>query len=333
MNENEKNQKSEVKDLVTHISSYKVADLLREELGSELSFINGATMIESYINFFKNLANCNFNEIPVQQINSIAAQAAEAKVLLDQLKTFSLQAYPSNPIATRDQFLRNIQNNYSSALDSLSSITNYFKPKQTFENYETEAKSNLEEIRLLKAELLSTKDSVGKELTEILETARQTVSEIGVASHAIHFKNEAADNLKESKNWLIALICMIVITIGWGIICFFISPFSEKSTDIVQFTVAKLIIISGLYFALSMITKNYKAHRHNYIVNKHKQNSLNSFEAFVKGAGEDLQTKNAVLISATQSIFSAQPSGYSLQDNESEPSKIIEILKTTTSTK
>ncbi len=53
MNENEKLQRSDVKDLVNQISNYKVADLLREELGTELSFLNGATMIESYINLYK----------------------------------------------------------------------------------------------------------------------------------------------------------------------------------------------------------------------------------------------------------------------------------------
>ena len=33
---------------------------------------------------------------------------------------------------------------------------------------------------------------------------------------------DSNQDLKESKNWLIALVCMVVITIGWGIICFFI---------------------------------------------------------------------------------------------------------------
>jgi hypothetical protein len=333
MNENEKKAKIEAKNLITSITTYSLLELLREELGSELSFISGTKMIEGYINLFKNISNCDFDEIPMRQIDIITTLGSQAVAILNEMRDFSLQKYQNNPIGVRDQILKNIEEYYSSALGDLANISDYFKPKESFEKYQEEAKNALEQIRILKAELSSTKDIINQELAEILDTARQTVSEIGVASHAIHFKNEATENLNESKNWLIALIITVLLTIGWGIACFFIHPDTKDSVDVIQFTVAKLIIISGLYFALSMITKNYKAHRHNYIVNKHKQNSLNSFEAFVKGAGEDLQTKNAVLISATQSIFSAQPSGYSTQDTDNEPSKIIEILKTTSSSK
>ena len=333
MDDNEKKERLEVKNMVDSITTYTIPELLREDLGPELNFVSIAKLIESYITLFKNILSCDFDEIPIQQIRAISSQGTQAIDVLNNLRDFSLQKYPSNPINTRDQLLRNVQDYYSTAIGEIAFIADYFKPKETFENYQEEAKNALEQIRLLKAELSSSKETINKELAEILETARQTVSEVGVASHAIHFKNEATENLNESKNWLIALVITVLLTIGWGIACFFIHPDTKDSVDVIQFTVAKLIIISGLYFALSMITKNYKAHRHNYIVNKHKQNSLNSFEAFVKGAGEDLQTKNAVLISATQSIFSAQPSGYSNQDTDSEPSKIIEILKTTSSSK
>jgi hypothetical protein len=333
MTENEKNQRLEAKNNVSIAANQKVSSLLRTELGEDLSFETGIHIIESYIQLFKNLASCDFDEIPLQQISRISTIAIEAKNLFDEISIFSLQKYPNNPITTRNVFLENLQNQYGNAVTELAYIAAYYKEKVEIESYQVEAQNSIEEIRALKKELQENKELVTNELSEILEKARQTISEVGVASHAIHFKNEATENLNESKNWLIALICVVVLTIIWGIACFFIHPESDKSSDIVQFTIAKLIIISGLYFALSMITKNYKAHRHNYIVNKHKQNSLNSFEAFVKGAGEDIQTKNAVLISATQSIFSAQPSGYSNQDPDTEPSKIIEILKTTNSSK
>lgn len=329
MNENERIKRTEVKQLVEDVSRYIPSELSREELGSELSFEKGITMIENYRDLFKNFALIDFDKIPIQQVDEISSHASYAKSIFDLIKGFSLQAYPNSPVSTRDQFLNTLQDYYSNALSQTGYLIDYFKPKQSVENYEEEARTSLAEVRELRSELLTIKENVNKELNEILDTARQTVSEIGVASHAIHFKNEADENLRESKNWLTALIMMVIITVGWGILCFFIHPESKESSDVLQFTIAKLIVISGLYFALSMITKNYKAHRHNYIVNKHKQNSLNSFEAFVKGAGEDIQTKNAVLISATQSIFSAQPSGYSSQEAETEPSKIIEILKTT----
>jgi len=65
--------------------------------------------------------------------------------------------------------------------------------------------------------------------------------------------------------------------------------------------------------------KNYNAHRHNFVVNKHRQNSLKTFETFVKAANDDLETN---------SIFSSQASGYLSKENDSNSqNKFIEIIR------
>ena len=70
-----------------------------------------------------------------------------------------------------------------------------------------------------------------------------------------------------------------------------------------------------------------KAQLHNYVVNKHRQNALSTFETFVKST-DDNDTKNAVLIQATRSIFSPQHTGFSAQEGESSTSPAIhEIIR------
>ena len=93
--------------------------------------------------------------------------------------------------------------------------------------------------------------------------------------------------------------------------------------------VARGSVLLVLFMALVWCSKNYAAVRHNYIINKQRQNALSTFETFVKAAGdEDIQTKNAVLLQATQCIFSAQPTGFSNKNSDGDPStKIIEIAK------
>lgn len=331
--EKERKQRDELIKTINELIKVEPSELMRVELGNELSFEKGNEIIKSYLNFMIELSNCNFNEIPIQIINKISQAVNYAEGNFKAIREFSLQRNGESPIRNRDQILNNLQDNYSNTIEQLSCIIQYFKPKLKIEYLENEGSRIIEELTNIKKEISTEKVKTSKELNEILETARQTVSEVGVSNHAIHFKLEADDNLKSSKSWLIALFLCITITIGWGIACFFIHPISGLTSDILQFTIAKVIIISGLYYALTTITKNYKAHRHNYIVNKHKQNSLNSFEAFVKGSGDDIQTKNAILISATQSIFSAQPSGYSNQDTENESNKFIEIIKTAQTSK
>jgi hypothetical protein len=55
--------------------------------------------------------------------------------------------------------------------------------------------------------------------------------------------------------------------------------------------------------------RSHKSHRHNYIVNQHRRNALQSFKAFA-AASEDPQAQQALLAEAAKCVYSAQPSGY-----------------------
>ena len=69
------------------------------------------------------------------------------------------------------------------------------------------------------------------------------------------------------------------------------------------------------------------SHQHNFVVNQHRQNALTSFETFAKAANDD-QTKSAVLLQATNCIFSPQASGYADSAVEAPGSpRIMEIIR------
>jgi len=72
----------------------------------------------------------------------------------------------------------------------------------------------------------------------------------------------------------------------------------------------------------------YKALKHQITVNRHRANSLKTFQAFVKAASDDA-TRNAVLLETTRSIFTNSPSGY-LEGSDSASdtnTKVLEIVK------
>jgi len=73
--------------------------------------------------------------------------------------------------------------------------------------------------------------------------------------------------------------------------------------------------------------KTYRAHRHNAVVNRHRQNALTTFQTFAQAASEE-QTKNAVLLQATQCIFSPQQTGYIQSDNDTPGiPQVLEIVR------
>lgn len=82
-----------------------------------------------------------------------------------------------------------------------------------------------------------------------------------------------------------------------------------------------------LAYGLGFSVRQHASSKHNETVNLHRQNALRTFETFVK-ATEDQETKDAVLLEATRSIFAAQPTGFLRTGRETEsPSTIIEVIR------
>ena len=156
----------------------------------------------------------------------------------------------------------------------------------------------------------------------------QAAVEVGVAQHYLIFKEESEEHKILSNIWLSRTVYVLIGIGVAGIALLFIPPHDTATISLIQFTVTKIVILSVLFYGLAICTRNYKAHKHNSILNKHRQNALNTFETFTKAAGNDTQTKSAVLLEATHTIFSNQQTGYLNNDNDSDsPNKIIEIFK------
>lgn len=68
------------------------------------------------------------------------------------------------------------------------------------------------------------------------------------------------------------------------------------------------LLLSGLSFAAVVCLKNYRAARHNEIMNAHRARALSTFEDF--RAGSEGRVLDVILLQPTSAIFSMQPSGF-----------------------
>jgi hypothetical protein len=168
------------------------------------------------------------------------------------------------------------------------------------------------------------------ELDSVIEVARDTAAQAGVAQHAGAFREIGEEHARASKKWLIAASTLITITMMGAIALLYLWPaFGElREAPIIQRIIAKLIILSSLYYGVAWSAKNYRIHRHLSVVNMHRHNALKTFEAFIKAASGDLETKSAVLLETTRSIFAPTNTGYLGADEENSDNRIIEIVKT-----
>jgi hypothetical protein len=86
------------------------------------------------------------------------------------------------------------------------------------------------------------------------------------------------------------------------------------------------LLLTGFVFCL----KNFSAMSHNRIINQHRAAALSTFQTFVTGTA-DAQIKSAILLQASQAIFSHQASGYLKGESDTpQVTPIQEIFKSAT---
>ncbi|WP_204348685.1 hypothetical protein, partial [Serratia marcescens] len=81
--------------------------------------------------------------------------------------------------------------------------------------------------------------------------------------------------------------------------------------------ISKFFLLSVLIGATIWFGRTYRALKHLETINRHRANSLRTFQAFVKAASTD-QIRDSVLVEAARSIFMIAPTGYVEQDTQAE---------------
>jgi hypothetical protein len=318
-----------IKEGLSKISEYKIADILQEiKLGSQLSFKEAEPSIISTLTLFKRVNTDDLTPIPYILLNNFNGQLQDAISRIDQMMSFN--ANQGNPVQQRNTLIQNIQNKYDEYFQlTMPIITSQMLTGNDLSIQQAKYKQLIEEIEKQKVEDNIRSSKYLEEMERALKSAQDSAAKSGVTKYSALFKDESENHKAKASLWLkwtIALICLIVVSSIILIVCF--PDTNTESGQIVQYTVSKIIILSALFYGLNLCNKNFKAHKHNEVVNKHRQNALATFETFSNAAGSDIQTKNAVLIEATKTIFSNQRTGYLTNYTENESSnKIVEIIK------
>jgi hypothetical protein len=336
--EEEQAKLKELNAALEALNKIEPESLVRAEvLGKDLSFEAGLPVFRRTLGLFRDLSESNLDNVPFETLNQLHIQASQALALFQQIKTFSIQQNPTNPVQARDSLIQQLRDRWHTDYSVVTPHIAYAIRRGTdFDVLEREARGTLALQKQLAGEFKTEKDRILAEMQSALDRVRQAAAEAGVAQHAIHFKDEAEFHKRQSRWWLSATIAFGLATIGYAL--YSLGPELNDLTATtlpraVQLVVPRLVVIFVLTFGLVWSTRNFAASRHNFVVNRHRQNALSSFETFVKGAG-DPQTKEAVLLQATQSIFTPQDSGFVKAETTGSPgNQIIEIVRGASSSK
>jgi len=150
-----------------------------------------------------------------------------------------------------------------------------------------------------------------EEFDQLKNQVQDLLAEESVSKYETVFAEQANKHQKAAFWWLIATGAWIIVF--GGVFYWLFNALKLGGTEwvgILQNIFTKGFLLSLIYLVLNRSIKNYTAEKHLEIVNRHRQNALRTFQAFHSAAGENQETRDAVLTAATNAIFDANQSGY-----------------------
>jgi len=196
-----------------------------------------------------------------------------------------------------------------------------------FSNEYNELRNRYEEAleeNKIQFEQYSTKiEDIQNRSNAALESAQQAAAEQGVTQQATFFKELADADARSSQLWL---SCTVISALALAAVSiyFLTHGIKENATNayIIQNLTAKFLVVASLTYLMVFFSKNRSAAQHNMIANRHRQTSLQTFNALVEAADNDA-AKDIILQHAANSIFQHQDSGYlNKQGTDNAPNHI-----------
>lgn len=323
-------------EALKRIQEFDVKSLAREDdLGRQMNFSAALIPAERLVNLYKRIPLSSLEDFSDSQLSTITQQAQADFNTFDQILSFDSTV--SNASDTRSNLIANLNARRDQVFESLWNFVSYGIARSTDTLLiETQARAAIQSIKDGAAKLTDDLSAAKGEADSALLEIRKVAAEQGVSQQAIHFKSEADSQEDLAKVWLrytlyfasavglFALASLVLHKIPW------IRP--ESSLEAMQLVTSKFLIFAVLGYLLLMASRNYSTHKHNAVVNRHRQNALLTYKALVEASGESAQ--DIVLAHAASCIFSPQETGFSNGRSESSAgSKSVLELMTKTAAK
>ncbi|MBN1548152.1 MAG: hypothetical protein JW902_15980, partial [Syntrophaceae bacterium] len=266
------------KESLERIQKFDSSMLPREEeLGKSFSFAEAVPSADRLIQLYKRLSLTALDDFASSQLQQLKGQADSDYNLFDQILKFD--ANQQNPKAVQQQLIEKMAAVYQSAFNILYSFIGYSLHKTAdFERLDADARATLQGIKddanKIQNELNAQKDVANG----VLEQIRQVAAEQGVTQQAIYFKEAAEDHDTKSDAWK-----KRTVQLAWALgayavfsLIFHKIPFLKPVDAYEAFHLAasKVLIFAVISFMLYLAARNFLSHKHNAIVNRHRQNAL-----------------------------------------------------------
>ncbi|MBB3059276.1 hypothetical protein [Microbulbifer rhizosphaerae] len=301
------------------------------ELGSSLNFQNSIEPSRRLISLYRRLSTTALEDFPDAILTQIKAQCDADYQKFDQIIAFDPSAQQT-PSTVRDTYMTQLVNAYDPAFNKLSPHISYSLHRSAdFQRLDSDARSTFQQIKDEASSIQKSLEAQKESAEGILSDIRETAAEQGVTQQAIYFQTESSVHETDAAKWEVRTIWVASTLAVFAIASIFLHKWSwiapVNTFETVQLVSSKLLIFGVLAYLLILSAKNYLNHKHNSIVNKHRQNALMTYKAMVD-ATDDPGSREAILIQAAGCIFNPQTTGYTIGGDTPAVSgkSMVEIL-------
>ena len=321
---------AQTRESVERMQNFDTSTLPRmADLGKDLNFKDSVPHAERLVGMYQRLSLKALDDLPDANLNQIKQRAdADYNVFSQALEFKTDQASPVNQ---RKSIMQSIEGAYDQSFAALSQWVSYGASVAVdFQRLETEARASVQAVKDQGAEMAEEMQSLRDQAGGILAEVRKVAAEQGVTQQAEYFKSEADRHDEEADRWkkqtflwalglgVYALLSLGLHKIDW------LAP--ENLYQAIQLATSKVLIFGVISYMLFLAARNFLSHRHNAIINRHRQNALLTFKALVDAA-KDEAVQDIVLTHAAACIFAPQETGYSRgRGKEGHSTNIFEML-------
>lgn len=303
----------EAQQAIEQIQGIDPKSVTRESALGPFALTEAVQPLQRLVRLFQQIPTAFISELPDQQAAGLRDYAFSVLSQIRELDEFDPKTLES-PAARQQQLIDSLTNSYDTIFNGIWHHIGYLSSRQRdFAAMEIEARAAIEAVRRESAALEASLQEKSESAENILNGIKAVAAETGVSQQAIHFSTESGLHETEAEKWQKRTLIVVGIIIVYGIAALFLHkiPIIAPANvyESVQLTVSKLAIFAVLFYALTLSAKNFLAHKHSQVVNKHRQNALATYKA-IADAAHDTAGRDIVLSHAADCIFSPQDTGY-----------------------
>lgn len=300
-------------EALERVQSFEPETLGRvEDLGRQLNFADAVKPAEAIVAVYKRIPMSALPDFTDRQLNVIREQADADYSLFEDILDFN--AASGDAAGTRTLLLDNIKGRRDKLFDQVWQYVAYGVARITDTSLlETQARATIQGIKDQAATLTSQLNKAKGDADNALAAIRDAATEQGVSQQAFYFKDEALSQESLADKWLRYTYRFAAALGSFAILSLFLHKFEwikpSNIGEMFQLVTSKILIFAVLGYMLIMSARNYTTHKHNAVVNRHRQNALLTYRALVTAA-EGTGTHDIVLAHAASCIFSPQETGF-----------------------